>query len=421
MRLKVAFLLLLASLAGLAGAQEAALTFPSDGDRDVWVASSPPDRVPTDVVKTGKATVSVPLTGKADTDVVYVWDHKTGNLATHLVKDAKNGWDVKPEAFNQVFRTDVSITYGGAPVAAAQVQLDDGARKQSQLLDPSTKGVVSFFAVKPGSVRVTVNYRSKGEAAAPVTQVAEIGLNRNDPVPTISVAVPGPVEVVGAAQTAPTAPASPAPAGAGPDGKAVPTGSPFGTLLTVLVGLIVLGGIAWLALRYYRENPDQVNARLEKLGVQVPKPVDDPITAADPIPAAPKAPEPPQKIILDGAAPDPIASVGPSSAMTGPILLSGASAGGGVPRLVSESGDVLNLDEGETVVGREAGLGLSLVGESTVSRQHARLARQGSEVTLTDLGSTNGTYVNGAKLTGQTRLRPGDQVQFGSIRFRYEG
>ena len=79
------------------------------------------------------------------------------------------------------------------------------------------------------------------------------------------------------------------------------------------------------------------------------------------------------------------------------------------------------LPEGETVVGRDVGLGLSLVGETTVSRRHAQLVKSGDSVVVRDLGSTNGTYVNGAKIGSEATLRPGDAVQFGSVRFRYEG
>jgi pSer/pThr/pTyr-binding forkhead associated (FHA) protein len=37
------------------------------------------------------------------------------------------------------------------------------------------------------------------------------------------------------------------------------------------------------------------------------------------------------------------------------------------------------------------------------------------------MGSTNGTFVNGAQVQGDTTLRNGDAVQFGAVRFRYEG
>ncbi|HEV7507786.1 MAG TPA: ATP-binding cassette domain-containing protein [Thermoanaerobaculia bacterium] len=51
-----------------------------------------------------------------------------------------------------------------------------------------------------------------------------------------------------------------------------------------------------------------------------------------------------------------------------------------------------------------------------ISRRHARLERSGSRWTVTDLGSTNGTYVNGARLTGLATLQIGDVVDFGGSR-----
>jgi pSer/pThr/pTyr-binding forkhead associated (FHA) protein len=48
-----------------------------------------------------------------------------------------------------------------------------------------------------------------------------------------------------------------------------------------------------------------------------------------------------------------------------------------------------------------------------VSQVHARLYRRNGDVYLEDLGSRNGTYLNGELLSGATRVRRGDQVQFG--------
>src|SRR5690606_17927881 len=95
-------------------------------------------------------------------------------------------------------------------------------------------------------------------------------------------------------------------------------------------------------------------------------------------------------------------------------------AGTGKPRLVAEGGQAFDLEEGLFAVGREDGLPISLAGESSVSRRHAEVMVSGGEVTLTDLGSPNGTYVNGRKIDSETTLRPGDQVQFGAVRFRFE-
>jgi hypothetical protein len=183
--------------------------------------------------------------------------------------------------------------------------------------------------------------------------------------------------------------------------------------VVVLLGAAIVAGLVFAALRLAKNNPQGVTEHLEKLGVQIPKPGDEPLANAGTVPAAPAPPKPapPQKIILDDAAPTPLTSAPPA-----PV----PSAATGIPRLIGDGGDVLDLPEGETVVGREVGLGLSLVGESTVSRRHAALIRTGSTVVVRDLGSTNGTLVNNAPLTGDSTLRPGDSVQFGAVRFRYE-
>jgi pSer/pThr/pTyr-binding forkhead associated (FHA) protein len=55
---------------------------------------------------------------------------------------------------------------------------------------------------------------------------------------------------------------------------------------------------------------------------------------------------------------------------------------------------------------------VSVADDTFASSLHARFGRDGG--CSSDLGSTNGTYVNGARLTGPTVLRPGDQVQVGN-------
>ena len=65
-------------------------------------------------------------------------------------------------------------------------------------------------------------------------------------------------------------------------------------------------------------------------------------------------------------------------------------------------------------VGRAPGCGVVLDEDTFVSQVHARLFRRGRETYVEDLGSTNGTFVNGERIDEVTRLRRGDQVQFGS-------
>jgi hypothetical protein len=68
-------------------------------------------------------------------------------------------------------------------------------------------------------------------------------------------------------------------------------------------------------------------------------------------------------------------------------------------------------------IGRELGSGLRLSHE-TVSRRHAELALHNGVWVLRDLGSTNGTCVNGRRVTGTTVVDHGDQVSFGQMAFR---
>lgn len=73
---------------------------------------------------------------------------------------------------------------------------------------------------------------------------------------------------------------------------------------------------------------------------------------------------------------------------------------------------------GSLEVGREA-TGISLSFDSTASRRHARVVVTAGGLAIQDLGSTNGTLVNGVKVT-QQELRPGDLVQVGVSVFRVE-
>ncbi|WFE25748.1 DUF3662 and FHA domain-containing protein [Solwaraspora sp. WMMD791] len=95
--------------------------------------------------------------------------------------------------------------------------------------------------------------------------------------------------------------------------------------------------------------------------------------------------------------------------------------GGRNIRLVSGDGRTYPLQMGSTVIGRgdQANLRLPDVG---ISRRHARLDFDGSQVVLTDLGSTNGTMVNGQRVSA-VALNPGDMIQLGTttLTFRVDG
>jgi pSer/pThr/pTyr-binding forkhead associated (FHA) protein len=71
------------------------------------------------------------------------------------------------------------------------------------------------------------------------------------------------------------------------------------------------------------------------------------------------------------------------------------------------------------VLGRQAAD--LLIEDPQVSRRHASVRPAGDALELEDHGSLNGTWVNGARVGGTTRLVPGDQVRLGDTTFQVEG
>jgi DNA-binding winged helix-turn-helix (wHTH) protein len=86
---------------------------------------------------------------------------------------------------------------------------------------------------------------------------------------------------------------------------------------------------------------------------------------------------------------------------------------GALPRLVW--GDrVLPLTAGENLIGRDKEAAVCLDAAS-VSRHHARILVEGPRATLEDLGSKNGTRLNGEPVRGARELRDGDAVRLGDV------
>lgn len=85
-----------------------------------------------------------------------------------------------------------------------------------------------------------------------------------------------------------------------------------------------------------------------------------------------------------------------------------------LPQLVDSSGKEHPLRPGANVIGREGDV---LVADGRVSRRHAQIANDLGNLTLEDLGSTNGTKVDGQPLAaGEKRsLRGGEKISFGGV------
>jgi hypothetical protein len=85
------------------------------------------------------------------------------------------------------------------------------------------------------------------------------------------------------------------------------------------------------------------------------------------------------------------------------------------------TGRQISLDD-DFVIGRsETGMG-NLGGDTEISRRHARFRQlDGGQILVEDLGSTNGTLVNGQRISGPHVLSPGDQITLGKTTLQLEG
>jgi hypothetical protein len=75
-------------------------------------------------------------------------------------------------------------------------------------------------------------------------------------------------------------------------------------------------------------------------------------------------------------------------------------------------GKVYPLEAAEISIGRDSS-NMVAINDAEVSRRHARMELRGPAYMIQDLGSTNGTFVNGTRITGLQVLNPGDTVAFG--------
>jgi hypothetical protein len=85
-----------------------------------------------------------------------------------------------------------------------------------------------------------------------------------------------------------------------------------------------------------------------------------------------------------------------------------------------EEGERLELTHEQVTIGRGPLNDLQLLEDDFASGRHALIDPRRDGVWVEDLGSTNGSFVNGVRLASSRRLAPGDIVRIGETDFRYE-
>ncbi|MBL8060736.1 MAG: FHA domain-containing protein [Chthonomonas sp.] len=363
------------------------VAFPGVGEWEAWIGPGSPGGKST--FKSKGETVQLPLAGTNNEDLVNAYDGSTGNQASKKLDDIDDVWRVTTGEFKSVASIYVEVTHKGAPVAAANVSLKSKARTQQILLTPSQKGRLNFKNVVAGPIEITVSTSKDGKPVSIPKQVFDLNLTREQKEPVFRIAVAEDVDTVTAAATTkePTAP------------KPGEVTTPFFRILQMLLGLGAIAAIVYLVWKFLPGAKPKIDEQLGKLGVQIPE--DQPVDPDPPAAPAP-APAPVEQIILDNSAPAPA----PVHSISEPTLVGPAGR--------------LEIPEGTSLLTREESDGL-YIASTTVSRKHAELIRNQNLIILRDLGSTNGTFVNGERITADTTLKNGDRVQFGDVQFVVEG
>lgn len=102
----------------------------------------------------------------------------------------------------------------------------------------------------------------------------------------------------------------------------------------------------------------------------------------------------------------------------------GPSAGPSIPLLKVVRGpkELKGLSvpvAGPVIIGRSPGSDI-VIADDFISSRHARVIPSGDEILLEDLGSTNGTIVNGRRVFAPVSLKPGDNIDLGTVRLKVD-
>jgi len=193
-----------------------------------------------------------------------------------------------------------------------------------------------------------------------------------------------------------------------------PESNPLNGIVSTVVSLLFLGAVAYGVIWSYKTG--RLQAMLDKIGINTGPVAASATGIPDPFSKANRTPIQP---ITEGTA-DPfsggvgVASMAPVAPIVdGPRLVATAGA---------YAGNIFPINSPVAEIGRDAGNAVPLPNDTNASRRHATIQASGGQFQITDNGSSNGTFVNGVRVASQTPqpIRPGDEVQVGMTRFRFE-
>lgn len=382
-----------------------------------------------------------------ETATLLVLDPASGFAARRVLRREQWGGEQRfsGDHFNLVGRLEVKLTgKDDLPISGAAVTLTDaGGQAHREVLTGSGAGLVQFKFVRVGKAELTV----APDGGSATKKEVNVDLAPGQPVQVLTVALPEVTNTV-AAPAAP-APAAPAPATPSAGATAAPPAPaapypppgypgypgyppypppPARSAADNIVMLVILAVMGVLLYLYGKKKGWTVDAALLKLGIQPATPGTAGANLAHGHLSPAPAPEPPP-IVSDpnmcqfcGQMKDPSGGCSCSVAPGGAAPAAFASSSQAGPRLVGMAGAYLGRVfpiHGTAVIGRDSSNNVPLDQDTTASRRHAQVMAEGGFFQIQDLGSSNGTFVNGARVT-EAQLQPGDEISIGATRFRFE-
>lgn len=381
--------------------RQVSVVVPQSGDFIAWVQAED-DRFAEDrgVTATDRKIV-LPVINDTQRQRLFVADRTTNKMAVKEIPDSQVV-ELKTEDFKNVYRLTVRVEKDGVAVREGVLNGKVGEVERSTLLSEGDKGRVTLFNLPVGSLSLTLRTKVNGEEktiAGPT-----VGIVHSPNPMAVVFEVSDAVAVVEDPDERAAAPATNNPPGAAPGPS---PGYQIGQLLAGVVAIAIVVAIGWWAWKHHRAK---IEDGLKALGVPGVSPEPDDTAGPDPVPPGQKRGQV-QPIVLNPVPLDPAVSA-PVQAPVAPAVPN--------PRLVTADGRVLLLSDQGVEVGRDDEWLVGVEHQSTASRKHARFERRDGGFVVMDLGSTNGTFVNGKKIDAPVTLSPGDTVHLGGVILRYE-
>ena len=343
---------------------------------------------------------------------LYVMDKATGNAAISDYPPAKGkDVDLAKDDFQYIRTVRLRVVAeDGKPIESALVHITDGMNtKMTALVTPADEGVATFSDVAAGETTVRVDAENLRKT---MDSDVEIPDHRSTTDFERNIKVAGDVNTV-------TPKVKPSAGGSKGDRESSGGGT-LTAILSTFAGLIILIVIVAVIIVVLKAKGVTAKSALQGLGAELPGDAAHQMAQNGGAPQGPAVD--PNVCQYCGQRKDANGRCS-CSVVPGMSPATATASAPSVPRLIGSqgtyAGHIFELTSSVMIIGRESDNQIALPNDTTASRRHATISQVNGGYLLQDEGSSNGTFINGAKITQQA-LTAGDEVQIGGTKFRFE-